>query len=181
MLRSPSPIREALARLESDDLVVRKPLTGYSATHVLTLGELIKLYDFRFMLEPKAIETATKLLTVEGEELLKDELNLAKKSTTGEKYSVYKSVSEHDHRFHQLIVTLSGNNFMEVAYKRAHCHLHLFRLNPTSSPVQKLAIKEHSLILKAMLARDPKSAREAMTSHLENSRDRILPFILKKA
>ena len=178
---SQTPIREALARLESDDLVVRKPLTGYSATPVLTLNELIELYEFRFMLEPRAIETSTKLMTVEGEERLKEELNLAKKITTGETYSTYRSVSEHDQRFHQLIVTLSGNTFMDAAFKRSHCHLHLFRLNPTSAPIQKMAIREHSIILKAILSRDPKEARAAMTSHLENSRDRILPFILKQA
>ena len=177
---SQTPIREALARLESEDLVVRKPLTGYSATPVLTLNELIEMYEFRFMIEPLAIESATKLLTVEGEKLIKNELNLAKKITTGEKYAVYRSVSEHDHRFHSLIVTLSGNSFMDAAYKRAHCHLHLFRLNPTSTLVQRLAIKDHGLIFKAMLTRDPKAARNAMMRHLENSRDRILPFILKQ-
>jgi DNA-binding GntR family transcriptional regulator len=177
---SQTPIREALARLESDDLVVRKPLTGYSATPVLTLTELIELYDFRFMLEPKAIETATKLMTVEGEEKLKAELNLAKKITMGETYAAYRSVSEHDQRFHQLIVTLSGNPFMDAAFRRAHCHLHLFRLNPTSAPIQKMAIREHSMILGAILSRNPKEARAAMSTHLENSRDRILPFILKQ-
>lgn len=178
---SQTPIREALARLESDDLVVRKPLTGYSASPVLTLNELIELYEFRFMIETRAVETATKLLTVEGEELLKAELNYAKKITTGEKYSAYRSMSEHDQRFHSLIVNLSGNTFMDAAYKRAHCHLHLFRLNPTSTPVQKLAIKEHSMIFRAMLSRDGRAAREAMVQHLENSRDRILPFIFKQA
>ncbi len=177
---SQTPIREALARLESDDLVVRKPLTGYSATPVLTLTELIELYDFRFMLEPKAIEAATKLMTVEGEEKLKAELNLAKKITMGETYAAYRSVSEHDQRFHQLIVTLSGNPFMDAAFRRAHCHLHLFRLNPTSAPIQKMAIREHSMILGAILSRNPKEARVAMSTHLENSRDRILPFILKQ-
>lgn len=177
---SQTPIREALARLESDDLVVRKPLTGYSATPVLTLTELIELYDFRFMLEPKAIEAATKLMTVEGEEKLKAELNLAKKITMGETYAAYRSVSEHDQRFHQLIVTLSGNPFMDAAFRRAHCHLHLFRLNPTSAPIQKMAIREHSMILGAILSRNPKEARAAMSTHLENSRDRILPFILKQ-
>jgi DNA-binding GntR family transcriptional regulator len=132
------------------------------------------------MLEPKAIETATKLMTVEGEEKLKAELNLAKKITMGETYAAYRSVSEHDQRFHQLIVTLSGNPFMDAAFRRAHCHLHLFRLNPTSAPIQKMAIREHSMILGAILSRNPKEARAAMSTHLENSRDRILPFILKQ-
>lgn len=178
---SQTPIREALARLESEDLVVRKPLTGYSATSLLTLDELMALYDFRFMIEPRAIAVATKLLTVEGEERLKEELDRAKESKTGEKYAVYREMSEHDHRFHSLIVSLSKNTFMETAYTRAHCHLHMFRLNPTSAIAQKMALREHVLIFKAMISRDPKAASKAMTEHIENSRDRFLSFIIKKS
>lgn len=177
---SQTPIREALARLESDGLVIRKPLIGYSATAILTLKELMELYEFRFMIEPRAIEAATKLLTTDGEKKLQNEINLVKQITTGEKYLAYRDMSEHDQRFHSLIITLSGNTFIEAAYIRSHCHLHLFRLNPTSPSSQKLAIKEHAIIFKSMLTRDPKAARKAMTSHLENSRDRILPLILKK-
>ena len=176
---SQTPIREALARLESDGLVSRRPLAGYSATAVLTLKELMELYEFRFMIEPRAIEVATKLLTPDGEKRLRNEMNVAKKISTGQKYRAYRSLSEHDQRFHSLIVNLSGNSFIEAAYTRAHCHLHLFRLNPTSPLVQKQAIKEHGLIAEAMLSRDSKAAGKTMTTHLQNSRDRILPFIVK--
>ena len=67
---SQTPIREALARLEADELVVRKPLTGYSATQVLTFKKLLDLYEFRFLNEQKAIELATKKLTIDGEKKL---------------------------------------------------------------------------------------------------------------
>lgn len=176
---SQTPIREALARLESDELVIRKPLTGYSATPVLTPSQLVELYEFRFLIEPRAIENATKVLTVEGEEQLKAELATAKKIPTGSTYSSYRSMSEHDARFHQLICQLSGNIFIESAFLKSHCHLHLFRLNPTTSATQKKALKEHGEIVKAMLSRDPKAARMAMVSHLEGSRDRMWPFVFK--
>ena len=35
---SPTPVREALARLESDGLVLKEPLKGYRATPLLTLA-----------------------------------------------------------------------------------------------------------------------------------------------
>jgi len=176
---SQTPIREALARLEADELVVRKPLTGYSATQVLTFKELLDLYEFRFLNEQKAIELATKKLTIDGEKKLKAELATVKKIPPGSMYKAYRFVSEHDARFHQLIFQLSGNSFMESAFLKTHCHLHLFRLSPTTSEVRNLALKEHGDIVKAIASRDIKLARTAMLTHLVNSRERILPFLLE--
>ncbi|MEI6216664.1 MAG: GntR family transcriptional regulator [Actinomycetes bacterium] len=174
---SQTPIREALARLESDELVVRKPLAGYSATPILTPSQLVELYEFRFLVEPRAVENATKVLTSEGIEQLKAELAEGKKIHTGSTYSTYRQLSEHDARFHQLIFKLARNGFIESAFLKSHCHLHLFRLSPTSPSAQQKALREHGVIVKAMIARDPKVARAAMVSHLEGSRDRMLPYV----
>jgi DNA-binding GntR family transcriptional regulator len=176
---SQTPIREALARLESDELVIRKPLTGYSATPVLTLGQLVELYEFRFLVEPKAIELATQKLTADQEEALREELAQVKAISTGSTYSAYKEVIAHDTRFHQLIVRLSGNTFLENAYLKTHCHLHLFRLNPTTQKIQSQALREHGEIVRAISSRNPQKAREAMVEHLENSRARMLAILLK--
>jgi DNA-binding GntR family transcriptional regulator len=49
---SQTPIREALARLESDGLVTKAPLRGYSATPLLTPDEMDDLYVLRSLIEP---------------------------------------------------------------------------------------------------------------------------------
>src|SRR3954447_4797766 len=46
---SQTPIREALARLESDGLVTKEPLRGYSATPLLTRSEVDDLFQFRLL------------------------------------------------------------------------------------------------------------------------------------
>ena len=176
---SQTPIREALVRLESDGLVIRKPLTGYSATPVLTLGQLIELYEFRFVIEPKAIELATLKLTPDDEKLLRDELAVVKKISMGSTYATYKDVFHHHNRFHQLIFNLSGNTFLESTFLKTHCHLHLFRLNPTTQKYQTKALREHGEIVRAISSRNPQKAREAMIKHLENSRDRMLAIVFK--
>src|SRR4051794_32245065 len=51
---SSTPVREALARLESEGLAVKEPLKGYRATELLTLAEFDDLYRFRLLLEPWA-------------------------------------------------------------------------------------------------------------------------------
>jgi DNA-binding GntR family transcriptional regulator len=174
---SQTPIREALARLESDGLVVRKPLIGYSATPILTLGQLIELYEFRFVIESEAIEMATKRLTLENEKVLRMELGRIRKISMGITYSAYRDLVQHDTIFHQLILRQSGNTFLENAFIKSHCHLHLFRLNPTNQRNQTQALREHGEIGRAMSTRDPKKARSAMVKHLENSRDRMLATV----
>src|SRR4030088_3616894 len=51
---SPTPVREALARLEMDGLVMKEPLRGYSVTPMLDTKTSNDLYDVRRLLEPFA-------------------------------------------------------------------------------------------------------------------------------
>src|SRR5919202_2566625 len=55
---SPTPVREALARLEADGLVRKRPLAGYTATPLLTRAEFEELFEMRMLLEPAAARRA---------------------------------------------------------------------------------------------------------------------------
>ncbi|MFF3788152.1 GntR family transcriptional regulator [Streptomyces sp. NPDC001933] len=46
---SASPVREALARLEVDGLVVKRSLAGYRATELLTGGGVEELFEMRLL------------------------------------------------------------------------------------------------------------------------------------
>src|SRR3979409_183127 len=58
---SPTPVREALARLEMDGLVIKEPLRGYSVTPMLDAKSFSDLYDVRRLLEPFAARRAAEL------------------------------------------------------------------------------------------------------------------------
>ncbi|MGV9935585.1 GntR family transcriptional regulator [Streptomyces olivaceoviridis] len=58
---SQTPVREALARCESEGPVVRRPDVGYLAAPLLDQAGLNDLYDIRLLLEPAAAERATRL------------------------------------------------------------------------------------------------------------------------
>ncbi|MFE9356264.1 GntR family transcriptional regulator [Streptomyces olivaceoviridis] len=58
---SQTPVREALARCESEGLVVHRPDVGYLAAPLLDQAGLNDLYDIRLLLEPTAAERATRL------------------------------------------------------------------------------------------------------------------------
>ena len=67
---SQTPIREALARLESDGLIKKEPLKGYNATNLLTLDEFHDLFQFRLLIEPWRPNKRHSGLLLRGKEIL---------------------------------------------------------------------------------------------------------------
>src|SRR3954471_2458415 len=57
---SPTPVREALARLESDGLVRKRPLAGYTVSPLLTRQEFTDMFDMRLVLEGAAARWAAE-------------------------------------------------------------------------------------------------------------------------
>src|SRR3954451_23880770 len=57
---SPTPVREALARLEADGLVTKRALVGYTAVPLLDAAGLTELFELRKLLEPAAARWAAE-------------------------------------------------------------------------------------------------------------------------
>lgn len=164
---SSTPVREALARLESEGLAVKEPLKGYRATPLLTLSEFDDLYRFRLLLEPWAARRAAELIDDDGRERLRTELATAVEPTSVD-YAGYKSLTVHDTRFHSLIAGLSGSEQVRSAFERTHCHLHIFRLH-YEREIGPEVLTEHHTLVEAITSGDPVAAESAMTRHIENS------------
>jgi len=195
---SQTPVREALARLESDGLIAKTPLKGYTATNLLSMQEFDDLFQFRLLIEPWAAEQAAKKIDANGKKALKAEMHNTKKSLKFKTGDYFQDLTEHDARFHTLIAQLSGNKSIASAFERTHCHLHLFRLfmahklqliddHSRSQFIKdlfeqyyqtgsgQLALIEHDAIAKAILAGDSKTARTKMHSHIQSSLKRFSP------
>ncbi|MFI5729973.1 GntR family transcriptional regulator [Kribbella sp. NPDC051587] len=164
---SSTPVREALARLESEGLAIKEPLKGYRATTLLTLAEFDDLYRFRLLLEPWAARRAAELITDEGRDRLHAELATAVEPTSVD-YAGYKSLTVHDNRFHTLIATLSGSEQVRLAFQRTHCHLHIFRLH-YERDIGPEVLTEHRALVEAITSGNPTTAEQAMTAHIHNS------------
>lgn len=164
---SSTPVREALARLESEGLADKEPLKGYRATPLLTLEEFDDLYRFRLLLEPWAARRAAELIDDAGRDRLLAELSTAVEPTSVD-YAGYKSLTAHDNRFHSLIAALSGSEQVRLAFQRTHCHLHIFRLH-YNRDIGPEVLVEHRQIVAAIASGDPAAAEAVMTQHLDNS------------
>lgn len=168
---SPTPVREALARLEALGLASKEPLRGYRATALLSRAELDDLFEFRLLVEPWAAGRAAgrggaaeTLLTLLAE---MDE-------APPEGYARYRALAEHDRRFHDTVLGLAGNEHARQAFARTHCHLHIFRLHYVQQ-IGSTALTEHAEVARAVAAGDAAGAEAAMRAHLVASRDRLRP------
>ncbi|MEV6828352.1 GntR family transcriptional regulator [Amycolatopsis sp. NPDC051102] len=170
---SGTPVREALARLESEELVSRLPLRGYRVTELLDRKEVDDMYALRLLLEPPSAALAAAAMSEANVALLEAELATCPAAPAEDAYSDYKALTAHDARLHELILRLAGNAAVEQAFARTHCHLHFFRLN-YNQPFGEQTITEHRAIVDALIAGNPAGARQAMTDHLEVARDRLL-------
>jgi DNA-binding GntR family transcriptional regulator len=172
---SPTPVREALARLEADGLVRKRAMAGYSTTPLLTRAEFDDLFEMRLLLEcPAAARAAGRVTEREGVDVdslaadaeLPDRLD-------GDGYAGHAAFTAQDARFHERVAAASGNALLHAAIVRLHAHLHLHRLH---FPATHLGTSgaEHRRIVAAIAAGDPTAAAEAMRAHLDAARDRHL-------
>lgn len=170
---SPTPIREALARLEAERLVHKEPLKGYRASDLLSPSALTDLFQFRLLMEPWAASQAALLLSDDWRIALESELATSIEPPEGVGYSDYRNLTAHDERFHRLIFGAAQNAHAAQAHDDLHIHLHLFRLH-FGTRLATPTIDEHQIIGRAILEGRAQDAAAAMTDHLENARARLL-------
>ncbi|UWX97078.1 GntR family transcriptional regulator [Arthrobacter zhaoxinii] len=172
---SPTPVREALARLESTGLVTRAALRGYRVAPRLTQQELIDLMEARLLLEPHNAEVACARSDTAFLAELEQAIEDLRQAPNGPHFADYRSYWEADERFHRIIVEQTANKFLVGAYNSLGGHVHRFRLfGGTGVGDAGSAIEEHTRILHALRAGDADAARTAMAGHLCGVRDRAV-------
>jgi DNA-binding GntR family transcriptional regulator len=171
---SPTPVREALARLEADGLVRRRPLAGYTTTPLLSRAQFEELFEMRLLLETATARRAAAVgLAAASRERLRAAADLPGLEAGEHGFASIAAFTAADARFHHLLAELAGNGMLHEAVVRLRSHLHLFRLH---FPTSHLGISgvEHRRIVAAVAAGDPDAAAAAMQAHLRGARERHL-------
>lgn len=163
---SQTPVREALQRLEGDDLLVYTPGRGYRTTPVLDLAGLRSVFEFRLLVEPWAARAAATDRLSNPATALEEELDAFAAVAQGA--NVRQDLLGHDTRFHAMILKATGNGVVQAAYAQTHCHLHVFRLSAVDANGER-TIEEHRRIVEAIRACDSAAAEEAMVTHIRSS------------
>ena len=186
---SQTPIREALARLESENLISKEPMKGYRVTKLLSMKEFTDLFNFSLLIEPFAAGQAAILIDAEGIKKINDEVSSAKKVLVLRSESLINAIMEHDARFHTLVATYTGNKFLKSSFMNTNSHLHLFRIYVTSQnylnesseksnySFGELIVKQHVAVAKAIISHDSEKAKAEMHRHIESSLKRFAPIL----
>ncbi|WP_457948497.1 GntR family transcriptional regulator [Pseudarthrobacter sp. alpha12b] len=170
---SPTPVREALARLEATGMVRRMALRGYRVAPLFSPEELADLMDARLVIEPAnafmACKHADPKLTAQLEQAIED----LKAAPRGPSFAEFRAYWEADERFHRLIAESADNQFLLSAYNALGGQVQRFRffggLGVTDADY---AIAEHTEILRAFEAGDAGLARQKMIDHIEGVKQR---------
>ncbi len=162
---SRTPIREALSRLEYDNLVKETSL----GTEVRGINEedVRDLYEVKKKLEVIATKRAVKNMSDEDiermKEILEQQIYFAGKGDA-------EKVRNLDTDFHDLIYSSCGSITFNQILSGVHHKLKKYRRNSLKSKKRiKESCTEHEAIYKAFFERNAKDAEKAMAKHLENS------------
>lgn len=176
---STTPVREALTRLESEGLVTRRSLQGYSVTAQPGRIDLHELFTMRMLIEPEAASQAAGAPDAELLNSLHVTLaGMAEQVSSGpqEQYRRYRTLVDSDARFHDAIAAASGNRLLRRTFAGMHCHVLLYRLyfEAGVAPEREQTAEEHRVIIGAIAAQQPERAATAMRVHIEHSHERVL-------
>lgn len=172
---SQTPIREALARLESDGLVRKRALVGYTVSPLLTEQELIAMFDLRLLLEGASARWAAERADDATRDAIVAESKLAAPldGPNPDDRGSYAAFTALDARFHDLVASAADNPLLRESITRLHAHLHLHRLYFPYAQSGATG-DEHRRISAAIRAADPDAAEKAMHAHLIEARKRHL-------
>ena len=168
---SPTPVREALARMESEGLVRKRPLAGYTVSPLLTRAEFGDMFDMRLLLECAAARWAAERASSAQRAELVDVAG--RTIASGDDNSWHAAFTALDAQLHDLVAEASTSPLLRDAITRLHSHLHLHR---RYFPYAQTAVtnEEHRALAAAIQAGDPAGAEEAMRVHLTRARERHL-------
>lgn len=169
---SRGPLREAIRRLESINLVAHVPHEGVRVI-TLDLPQVIEIYHVREALEGKAAALAARNMSVEQIANLHHLLELAEThmKTSGGEYLQ----AETDIDFHYQVIQGSQNRVLvRTLCEELYYLLRMYRYQSSLQPVRsKQAFSEHQHLIYAIEQRDEKLAEMVMRRHIVRARQNI--------
>lgn len=164
---SPTPVREALARLEAEELVVKRPMAGYLAAPLMTKAALADLLELRLQIEPWLARLAA------GADPRRRAGLTELVAASGQPVRGPASAAAIDSAVHDHIARLAANASARRVLQRLNAPFHLYRYLATHDTIPEIS-GEHAALVKAIVAGDGDLAHERMRTHLDNARARIL-------
>lgn len=164
-----TPIREALKRLQAENLVVLSPRRGMFISDI-AITDLIQLYEMRLELEPLCARLAAQRIKPDQLVQLRALADEFKQHIPTEK----KQLITLDCRFHSLLAEASQNKFLKNELEHLHnLSMRIWNLALDSAASEEVNVEAHLDILSAIEAGDPRLAEETMLQHIQRFHQNI--------
>lgn len=171
---SRTPVREALRQLEVDDIIAWEPRRGATVARV-TVRSLRDVVELRIALESLSARLAAERA---GKADVEEMAGILAGIEAAHQAGDIAATIELDDAFHRRIALASGNRLLTSASERLLDRVRFARSMVRNIPGRQEEFgREHAAILEAIAARDGKAAGEAITAHIERSRERLLEML----
>ena len=166
---SRTPVREAIRRLEQEDLLKEIP-KGHVVVGI-SHEDILDIYDIRIKIEGEVAKRCAENVTEEELKKMRETVELQEFYTLKNYADKLKGT---DSLFHDLIYQNSGSDIYQSILSTLHRKVQLCRKTSFSgSDRAKEAAKEHREILTAIEKRDGELAKRLMTVHITNAKKNI--------
>uniref|UniRef100_UPI0006D1C9D5 GntR family transcriptional regulator n=1 Tax=Mediterraneibacter glycyrrhizinilyticus TaxID=342942 RepID=UPI0006D1C9D5 len=155
---SRTPIRDALSRLEQENLVRILPKKGIMVAS-LSIREINAIYEARMLVEPYAIEHYANKVE-------KERLEYFRKFRDGKE--IQERIYDVDDKLHIEFINAMDNEYFQAMYERIYyqnCRLRILSGVKSEKRIEE-TLQEHLKIINACLEEQWQDAAEAMREHL---------------
>jgi DNA-binding GntR family transcriptional regulator len=171
---APGPVGEAVERLIGEGWLERTD-RGVKVTEESLANVLDQLFEVRSVLEGLCARLAAERATAEQlvylEAMMPQFEEAARKADN-------QSWIQLDQRFHEVIYDAAGNLFLENALKELYTlDLRIFYLILNRMTDLPRIVESHRAIVNALKTRDARAAERALTKHIQDSQDIVMPHV----
>ena len=173
---SPTPVREALARVEADGLIVKQPGRSYTVAPLMGIEQVRELIELRLLVEPAM---AAKAAAQAEPNEIKALRRAARAGGAGAEITAAANRLDmvYDATFHAMVADLAGNQMISDMLTRLRSHLHTFRFYYYRAGLGPVTRNEHLAVVEAIAKHDPDGAEGAMRTHLVSALERLEAFV----
>jgi DNA-binding GntR family transcriptional regulator len=168
---SRTPVREAIKRLEQEDLIEYENCKTVRVLGI-TKDDVLSVYDIRLQIEGDAMVKAAFNMTDE------DYLDLSQTIDLQEFYTLKADadkVKDADTSFHTKLYRLVKSSVYFTVLSELHKKIQQFRkVSQSNNGRGESSIKEHRAILDAMRKKDCDLIKTLTKQHVQNARDNIV-------
>jgi DNA-binding GntR family transcriptional regulator len=173
---SPTPVREALARLAGEQLVAFRAYVGYSALPPLSSAELRDLFEAREVIECAGAERACERSTDADLARLREiDAHIRAGHYGKDRYSEFVSFVNDNQRFHETLLDAARNPELRRAFDALNYEARIARrTRGRGVPDLGLICEEHTAIIAALAERDAPALVDAVRTHARESYQRLV-------